>query len=835
MIALLNGKSLEVKNRFLPERMSLSLSERGSTAVLTLGPECPALQVGNWLKDETNPGRGIIWRVKSIETQYDTNTRTVQLEHVINALKDTVMFGEITAETISGKKGAISCTATQALSYVLNKCKEWTLGSCDYGKVSNAYSFNGDDLYSAIETISSTCEDCWWTYDLTVYPFKLSLKKQSTAVACELRSDRNITTLRRTIDRSRMYTKVYPIGENNLTIGGSNYLVKNTALYGTVEKVITDTSITTAAALKTWAQERLNRHCEPSVTVTISGIDLSRATGEPLDRLTLGVVCRVPLPEFNTTITERIVKLSYTDKIGNPDSVTITLANELLDVAKIINSMQSSSSSGSRRGAKKAKEDHAWIEDTTDHVRIVAEAVAGTDKDGKVDWSRVASLNVDGNGIEQRVTTTENGIVTAQSGVDVHEKNITQFVKAIGKDGKITAASICTSINNGSSSVAINADHVVIKGTKTTLGSMFTTVSGGMSVKKKMWTQGIVADSTVTAPNFQLDLGEEGYASLKGAYHGVEISKSGDTYTLKFYRMDGKSLTTDSVDFSRAVTDIGYKWSQSVAGRLAVTAYPQKYSKDPLLGLVLEGSWSGNTYNGKVKYYEGTDDELTYDVPGLTYSVSRAVTNIGYQWSNTGRLTVTAEPQNYSKNPLLGLKVAGTWSGNTYNGQVRYYEGSDDETTYAIGGTQFSISRAVTSIGYRWNNSGQLTVTAYPQSFSVDPIIGVKASGSWTNRTYNGQIRYYEGTDDSTTYAINGTSFTITPPADTVNTWDISGFTTSTTQAQYKALTLTCKVKVNGTQKSGSVTLPNLTLLKYNSQYCDVKFGSTTVARLQYA
>ena len=749
MIALLNGKSLEVKNRFLPERMSLSLSERGSTAVLTLGPECPALQVGNWLKDETNPGRGIIWRVKSIETQYDTNTRTVQLEHVINALKDTVMFGEITAETISGKKGATSCTATQALSYVLNKCKEWTLGSCDYGKVSNAYSFNGDDLYSAIETISSTCEDCWWTYDLTVYPFKLSLKKQSTAVACELRSDRNITTLRRTIDRSRMYTKVYPIGENNLTIGGSNYLIKNTALYGTVEKVITDTSITTAAALKAWAQERLNRHCEPSVTVTISGIDLSRATGEPLDRLTLGVVCRVPLPEFNTTITERITKLSYSDKIGNPDSVTITLANELLDVAKIINSMQSSSSSGSRRGAKKAEEDHAWIEDATDHVRIVAEAVAGTDKDGKVDWSRVASLNVDGNGIEQRVTTTENGLVTAQSGVDVHEKNITQFVKAIGKDGKITAASICTSINNGSSSVAINADHVVIKGTKTTLGSMFTTVSGGMSVKKKMWTQGIVADSTVTAPNFQLDLGEEGYASLKGAYHGVEISKSGDTYTLKFYRMDGKSLTTDSVDFSRAVTDIGYKWSQSVAGRLTVTAYPQNYSKD-LLGLVLDGSWSGNTHTVKVKYYEGSDDERTYDVQGLTYSVSRATT-LNSGWSS-GTYTVTASPQgNTASTSLHSLVKYGSVSvsGKNVTQNVRaMYVNKEGDTPVATG---FAFPVTIDASDVYTNGESSVTVPRVIRSGAT--VIATASNGqqgtlSLTSHTYCHEgLNYYNNSD----------------------------------------------------------------------------------------
>lgn len=237
------------------------------------------------------------------------------------------------------------------------------------------------------------------------------------------------------------------------------------------------------------------------------------------------------------------------------------------------------------------------------------------------------------------------------------------------------------------------------------------------------------------------------------------------TNTLKITKVDGTEI-----NFSKAVTDIGYRWSDSIAGRLTVTAYPQEYAKNPLLGLVLDGSWSGNTYKGKVKYYEGTDDEVTYDVPGLTYSVSRAVTNIGYRWSNTGRLTVTAEPQNYSKNPLLGLVVSGSWNGNTYNGQVRYYEGSDDETTYAINGTWFSISRSVTGMTPNWS-AGKLTVTANPQGDAF-PVLGLVTEGSWSGRTYTGKVRFYYGHDSSANKFDTGLGISLTAPAVSIDIKD---------------------------------------------------------------
>lgn len=424
---------------FQPESMSLNLEERKSTANITLGPDAPAIDVGSWLMDDTDPGAGIIWRVKTVETTYNTNTRTASLEHIISTLRDSVIFGEVKTGDIAGNASATTCSAWDAVRKALSYQSIWVLDGFDYS-VSNPYSFNGDTVFAALETISSSLQDCYWTYDLSRFPFRLSIRRLSDAIDSEMRMDRNIQSLKKTVDRSRMYTRFYPIGKNNLKITG-DYISKNENLYGTVSVVETDASKETEAELLQWARERLDRHCEPSVTVQISGLDLSAATGEPLDHFTVNTKCRVPLPEFGTSIVEKVTKLSWSDKLKEPQKVNITLANLLEDVSSIINSANNASKSGSRAKAKKDEEDHAWFVDTTEHVGMVAEAVAGPGADK--DWSRVSSIFVDGEGIHQKVVRAENDIVVAQTAIEANEYAITLEAKratdAEGKlQGKIT-------------------------------------------------------------------------------------------------------------------------------------------------------------------------------------------------------------------------------------------------------------------------------------------------------------------------------------------------------------------------------------------------------------
>ena len=414
---ILNKGSLTQTGRFAPETMALNLNERGSTATITFGIGTADLAIGDWLQDDTDPGAGIVWRVKTIDTQYNTKTVTVQLEDMVNSLNDQLLNGEIKPSDIAGGS-ATTCTARQAVEYILNRQSVWELDDFDYDSVSNPYNFNGDSLKAALDTVSSSLEEPVWSYDFTAYPFKISITHLSDDIDSEMRMSRNISTLKVSIDRTRMYTRFYPIGKNNLRLDAPGYAEKNVSTYGVIEKTETDETKDTKAKLLSWAQDNLDKHAEPIVTATVTGLDLSAETGVSLDSFTIGKKCRMPLPEFYTTITEKVIKLSWKDKLAEPENVTVTMANQKEDIASIINRINSSSGRGGRAKAKDDEEDHAWIVDTNDHVSLVAEAVAGKDGEGNPNWSRVAELTVDGNGIAARVTETEDGLVTLHSAIE---------------------------------------------------------------------------------------------------------------------------------------------------------------------------------------------------------------------------------------------------------------------------------------------------------------------------------------------------------------------------------------------------------------------------------
>ena len=441
---LLNGHTLKPKMIFTPESMPLTLMENNiSTASMTLGPDAPDLKIDDWLLDKDEPGAGIVWRVKGMDTAYDQRTRTVQLEHVIATLRDELLFGEITTRAIS--RGS-TASAEAALRYVLGRQSIWVLGDFEFTR-SLPYSFNNSTIYAAVETICSTLDGWRWEYDLTALPFKLHIRKKRSDVGSEMRSDRNLLTLKRTVDRSSMYTRFYPVGARNMHIQG-DYVSKNENLYGVVSKTETDQSITNRDMLRSWAEDRLNRHCEPQVTVTISALELSAATGEALDRIRLGYICRVPLPEYGTTILERVTRLNWADKIREPERVTVTLANQLLDVANIIRQISSSGSRNSGGGAKTQEEDHAWIVDTADHVGLVAEAIIGRDGE-TVDWSRVSSIIVDGEGIHQQVTKAQDDIIVANTRIDMNEQAI-----------KLEATRASTAESSLSSRITVEAGRI---------------------------------------------------------------------------------------------------------------------------------------------------------------------------------------------------------------------------------------------------------------------------------------------------------------------------------------------------------------------------------------
>ena len=604
---LLSGHSLTPARKVPLESMQLTLEEKNSTAAI-VPADMTGITVNSWLKDDTNPGNGIVWRVRNIRQAFNSNTTTVSLEHAIGILKDTILFGDITTAKIAGKSTATEVTAKKAVQYILGKSADWTLGAFDYTD-SNPYKFDGESLFDALETVTDSLNDPVWSYDFSSYPFKLNITKRNTGVDSELRANRNLRTITKSIDRSGMYTRMYPIGKDDLHIDG-DYVEKNTAAYGVVAHVATDASLDTKKELKRWANQLLKKHAEPTVTIDVEGLELADATGEPLDRLTINRVCRIPLPEFGTTIQEKITRLSYADKVKQPESVKVTMANNRTDVTRIISDAIKRSGKGSRTSTKKGAEDRAWMEDTNDHVAMCAKGIIGTDAKGNPNWERLSKVVVDGKGIHQTVQSVQNGLVNAESKIEQTETSITQVVTAVGSNGKVTAASIMTSINNDHSEIRISADKVFLEG-NISLNSVLkvlsntATFTGLVQFGTDSSTRIRIGSGWVSTPGVRLGSGTQvhqvNFAVLDKMIKTME-SRSGGT--IRLTRFDGTYL-----DFNKAISS--WTWGGGNS-KINVTALPQNQTKSVKVSIDGRTTISSNgTYTYTVDYENSDGDDVS--------------------------------------------------------------------------------------------------------------------------------------------------------------------------------------------------------------------------------
>ena len=672
---LLSGHSLTMARKIDVETQSLVLKERQSTSSFTTA-DMTDITINSWLQDETAPGSGIVWRVKSIQQAFTINTPTVQLEHAINTLRDRILFGEITPATIAGS-GATTCTAKAAIKYILDQQSDWVLDETTfaYGSVSNPYKFDGDSLYDALEMVTKSLQDAWWSYDFSTYPFKLNITQKQSGVACEMREGRNINTISKTIDRSGMYTRFYPIGKDDLHISG-NYVSRNENTYGIISKVEVDSSLGTTAELTAWANERLDKHAQPVVTVTVDGMNLAGATGESLDNLTLGRLCRIPLPEFNTTIEERIIELNYRDKKNQPEVVRITLGNQRDDITHIIaNEIKSGGGQsgagrgggGGRGGVRQAKEDHAWFEDTDEHVAMVAEGIVGVDAQGNPNWTRLSQLIVDGAGIHGDVTSLLDGELYHQANIEMNESKISLVVGRYNNQNYIKAAEIVTAINDTDEGVVhISADHVymgtvgnerpidvVIDGKLTTtdlatqIGRITNLQILAMQSSGNIVCGGALSVATSLAVNQNYGITNAGTGTFSAVKLGnnnsfndciVSASTSSNTLTLTY-------ASGSTVTFSKATAQTG-SWSSGV---FTSTASQNGVTVGTLTTSLTAGqaSWSGKTVtipiyatigSGATSYNTGKTVSATYSGGGDYDAGWNACRNamIESQWYWTG-------------------------------------------------------------------------------------------------------------------------------------------------------------------------------------------------------
>lgn len=653
----LSGHTMTPFGQIHPISMSQSWRTDGlsSCTITIMIDDEIQLALGDWVLVTSPHGHmsGVFY-VKNVKTNYINQQVTITLEHTFGLLQEVVAFGEITPETIGGT-GVTTTNINTAINYMLNFQTErlWNLYQNDYPDISQGWKFTHQDVYSALETIKDNVPDCQWEFDQSTLPWKVSLKAFPTTAIMEMRMSRNIESMTVTLDRSQMYTRVYPTGKKNLHIdsvnGGSSYLEKNTAQWGVISQVLTDSTIDSATLLKNWAQTNLDKHSVPSVSVTVGGLDLSEATGEPLDALQIGRLCRIPLPEYGMTVTERIVELSWSNCIVSEDQVQVTLADELKTIQGVLYQLTKSGHHGKKANTSKdcdleeheekieefdnsdiwVNRDSVWAvcgqynvitdSDGNVHLQIKDGSFLEVERDGVYEtvgtsqaitevkntvtntilgsalWTQrnnitgvVGEFDVVGSGANRRLVIKSGG------GLNVRRNNVEY---GLYDSGNLNAGVIVEKLSDGTTTTKIKSDYIDIAGIVT-----------AEAINAALANASILTSGEITAGSVEATYGVSG-ATITGDTVNVTTAMNfvGDSIDKQTITIDGveqtaKFLGTAPLSFSIAGT-AKYRAAVSAAGALT-------------------GAWSkldpNDTYAPKYTVTSGTGEDRTITVSAVS-------------------------------------------------------------------------------------------------------------------------------------------------------------------------------------------------------------------------
>lgn len=472
--------------RLHPSRLSVSIKRTPlSSADMELkGEDVP---VRSFAELYTIHGSAGIYRAAQVETDYADDSSRVAWEHGICTLGDVIYT----------EKEEQSKTVTNMLNTLLGLQGErayWAVGRVETSDTVTLTP-NGQTVLDLLLTMMEQLPDYMLAFDQSSFPWLLSIVRKPQEITAEGRLSRNLSSVRVQYDDSELCTRVYANGLENGYMDSDNV-----ATYGLVEHSLTLSEDIERAEAETIASRYLEKRDTPAVAIEIDAVDLSLATGEALDAFTISKRFRLALPAYGQTFEEDIIGIEYADVYGEPERVTLELANEIADInEKTRKAQKVASALGGVSGVAATqntiikqdtkmetydkyitaledadilvmREDQAKVEVGNAMVEIFAmqrDVYEETDKTDIVAAMRTAGMTVDANKslveiiasevINRKSASDDNAdaIVTAKSRITVTESAI---------ESKVSKNDVVSSINQTAETIRISASKINLDG-----------------------------------------------------------------------------------------------------------------------------------------------------------------------------------------------------------------------------------------------------------------------------------------------------------------------------------------------------------------------------------
>lgn len=464
-----------------------------SRAEMTLERGDTEVNVRDYVRIDGQNGMLGVFRVSYISTD-GFGRRNVRLDHALCALGDAAVTGE---EPFDG-------TVRQALERILAAQQGeicWRLGEVqDEGAYAAENRF--DNALQCLTDLARREDGYYFDFDWSDFPWTLRFLRKSDAVATEFRLSRNADNCRITLDDSGLCTRLYLAVEDGDTEPVYEIYDDTAAQarWGIVSRALR-LNAGEAPDRAAWARAYFDRHARPGLQIEIDGAELNRLTGERLDRVRLGGVCRAALPEYGAVFDERILTVRYPDLVRHPDRVTVLMAEKPADGASPFAALGRRTSAAERALIKERVEIREnktrWIA-TDRHLTEQGEILhaAGIELDPHGVWlfakeegalgTMHADLRVQAGQISAKAdSTTVNALGARVSSVELDldgdAGTIGLKARVQSAEGNIRQAQI--DIDGAESAIRLKADTVTVDAVRTEISNLKTGVTTASFLK----------------------------------------------------------------------------------------------------------------------------------------------------------------------------------------------------------------------------------------------------------------------------------------------------------------------------------------------------------------
>ena len=564
-----------------PTKATLTLNMTGpSECSLTLPKDAPRIDMHAWVKVFNQNGFVGIFRRTSSSHNAPLDV-TVQLRHGIDILQDSLWQEET---EFTGTTAEFIAAILDHQTALVNGQQPWVLASCADATQIEEKKISYNNLWDLLRSLEDESGDYYFTYDQSVFPWRLSYVRKDNTPMSEFRLSRNLTRIRINENDSELCTRLIlnvnqmqtitdpDAGDSREENQSTKIVYNNTAaqaVYGIVTKT-TDIDLKDhpegAAA---FAQKFMAARSAPVLQIQADGYDLKGLTGFDWDEQHIGRMCRVALPSYDTWFTERVVSVQYPNLLDQPTVISVSLANALPKLTHSAASMAKESSSNAAASRELEREQASTSSkanltlirsDTANDIFRQAGLVIDPSgvlifaKEGLFD-EKFAQIDVRSDQIEATVHSTAEGLdskITQTAGqirsevtdsINNVESHITQTASEIRSEVEDKESGLKSEIKQTADAVEVNAKNIkLIADDYVTANRLSTEIS---SVKSEFASH-IVTD--------EIDAGDGSFNTLWGG--ALKVGGGSASAVWHTFSVDGTQvaqfLGTADVNFDRA-------------------------------------------------------------------------------------------------------------------------------------------------------------------------------------------------------------------------------------------------------------------------------------------